>query len=520
MIALLTSPWTAAVATGLLLTAGFPFFNAFGASWIALIPLLARLGDMSLRSAFLSGFVAGFVHNLTAFYWITYVVTHYGALPSPVSAAVLCLLCAYLALYPAVFFAAAQRWHASPGLWLWGLPCLWIALEWVRAHALTGFPWTNVGYTQTAVDPLLQTADMAGVYGAGWLVIYGNTALAGLLMRKIGRRSLAAAVFCFALFFGYGAWRGHSLKGQARETAPTLRVALIQGNIDQSVKWDPAFQQKTLQIYRDLSEAALQDGPPDLLVWPETAAPFFYGLEEAPTRMLDHIAASLNVPTVLGIPWVITDGSAARLQNRAVLFHPPQGIVAAYAKRHLVPFGEYVPLKSLLFFVEKLVAAAGDFVPGTSPAVFPFKNAPFGVLICYEAIFPELARDAVRHGARFLVNLTNDAWFGRTAAPYQHLEIARWRSVECRVPLVRCANTGISAVFDASGKTLTSLPLDVAGTADAVIVPGKGPSTFYVRYGDLFAWICTLTALLCVVYGERARRAWRFVPRKGNRLSL
>ena len=236
--------------------------------------------------------------------------------------------------------------------------------------------------------------------------------------------------------------------------------------------------------------------------------------------MLHDIAASLNVPTVLGIPWVIFDGAAPRLQNRAVLLHPTEGIVAAYAKRHLVPFGEYVPLKRLLFFVEKLVAAAGDFVPGTSPAVFSFQEAPFGVLICYEAIFPELARDAVRHGARFLVNLTNDAWFGRTAAPYQHLDIARWRAVECRVPLIRCANTGISAVFDAAGKTLASLPLNVAGTADAAIVPGKEASTFYVRYGDLFAWTCTLTAILCVVYGERARRVQSTEARKRNRIFL
>ncbi len=506
--------------TGLLLTAGFPFFNLFGASWLALIPLLVRIRDISPRNAFLAGFLAGFVHNLTTLYWITYVVTHYGNLPLPVSAAVLCLLCAYLALYPALFFAAAHRWHPSPGLWIWGLPCLWIALEWVRAHALTGFPWANVGYTQTSVDPLLQTADIAGVYGAGWLVVHGNTVLAGLLKRNVGRRSLAAALLSFALFFGYGWWRGQSFKEGRENPQTALRVALIQGNIDQSAKWDPSFQHETLEIYRKLSEAAVQESSPDLLIWPETAAPFFYGLEETPTRMLHDIAASLNVPMVLGIPWVIPDGSTARLQNRAVLFHPTEGIVAAYAKRHLVPFGEYVPLKRLLFFVEKLVAAAGDFVPGTKPAVFPFRDASIGVLICYEAIFPELARDEVRHGARFLVNLTNDAWFGRTAAPFQHMEIARWRSVECRVPLLRCANTGISAVFDPSGRTLTSLPLDVAGTAGAAIVPGQDSPTFYVRYGDVFAWACTLTALVCVVYGERARRARRTGPRKAARISL
>lgn len=504
MTTLLTSPWTAACATGLLLTAGFPSWNLYGASWIALIPLLIRIDGFSSRSACFFGFVAGFVHNLTTLYWITYVVTHYGNLPLVVSAAVLCLLCAYLALYPAVFFLAAQRWHASPALWIWGLPCLWIALEWLRAHALTGFPWANLGYTQTAVDPLLQTADIAGVYGVGWLVVLVNTVLARLLKHRSGLRHVVAAVLCCTVFVGYGLWRGHALRRETPDASSAIHIALIQGNIDQSVKWDPTFQQKTLDIYRNLSEAALQENPLDLLVWPETAAPFFYGLEEAPTRKFNEIATSLNTPILLGIPWLIPDGTSPRLQNRAVLFHPPEGIAAAYAKRHLVPFGEYVPLKRVLFFVEKLVAAAGDFVPGEDPAVFPFKGTALGVLICYEAIFPELARDEVRHGARFLVNLTNDAWFGRTAAPYQHLEIARWRAVECRVPLVRCANTGISAVFDRTGKTLTSLPLDVTATAGAAIVPGPGDPTFFVRYGNLFPWVCTLTTLLCVVYGGRA----------------
>ncbi|ROQ91118.1 apolipoprotein N-acyltransferase [Desulfosoma caldarium] len=503
---LLTSPWTAACATGLLLTAGFPLWHYAPAGWIALVPLLVHVAKLSLGTAFSLGFLAGFIHHLTTLSWITYVVTHYGNLPLTVAAAVLCLLCAYLALYPAIFFAVAQRWQGSQGLAIWGLPCLWIALEWGRAHLLTGFPWTNVGYTQTTVTPLVQTADLAGVYGVGWLVVLGNTVLARLVKGRVGLRHVCAAALCAALFVAYGLWREKSFENPHQNAAHPLHVALIQGNIDQSVKWDPEYQEATLNIYWNLSQAALEEKPVDLLVWPETAAPFFYGYEDTPTRRLHDIAASVQVPILLGIPWVIPDGASPRLQNRAVLLHHDQGIVAFYAKRHLVPFGEYVPLKRVLFFVEKLVAAAGDFVPGRGPSVFPFKDTFLGLLICYEAIFPELARDAVRHGARVLVNLTNDAWFGRTAAPYQHLDIARWRAVENRVPLVRCANTGISAIFDPTGKTLTSLPLNVAATTKATVFVGSNTPSFYVRYGDVFAWGCTLTALLCVVYGEQARR--------------
>ncbi|MGQ9748814.1 apolipoprotein N-acyltransferase [Desulfosoma sp.] len=503
---LLGSPWTAACATGLLLSAGFPSWHYAFAGWIALVPLLVHLDKVSFRTAFSLGFLAGFLHHLTTLYWITYVVSRYGNLPAALSAAVLCLLCAYLALYHALFFAAAQRWQRSQGLEVWGLPCLWIALEWGRAHLLTGFPWTNVGYTQTTLTPLLQTADLAGVYGVGWLVVLGNTVLARLITRRFGLSHVCTAALCAMLFVGYGLWRQKSFEIPRQDPPQPLEVALVQGNIDQSVKWDPEYQKATLNIYENLSQAAVQDKPVDLLVWPETAAPFFYGYEDIPTRKLHDIATSVNVPILLGIPWVIPDGASPRLQNRAVLLHPDHGLVAFYAKRHLVPFGEYVPLKRVLFFVEKLVVAAGDFVPGKGPSVFPFKDTSVGVLICYEAIFPELARDAVRHGARVLVNLTNDAWFGRTAAPYQHLDIARWRAVETRVPLVRCANTGISAVFDATGKTVTALPLNVAATAKATVFPGTKTPSFYVRYGDVFAWGCTLTALLCVVYGERARR--------------
>ncbi len=505
MTGLLTSSWTAACVTGLLLTAGFPFFHFAALSWVALVPLLVVLDKMPLRTAFSLGFVAGFVHHMTTLYWITYVINHYGNLPLPVSAAVLCLLCAYLALYTAIFFAVARRWRDVPALEVWGLPSLWIALEWARAYLLTGFPWTNLGYTQTTVTPLLQTADVAGVYGVGWLVVLGNTLVARLVTRRLGLRHALLGILCGALFVGYGVWREDSLKASTKDTAQPLHVALVQGNIDQSLKWNPEYQETTLHIYWNLSQAASQEKPLDLLVWPETAAPFFYGYEQRPTQKLHEIAASVQVPILLGLPWVIPDGISPRLQNRAALLDPEAGIVASYAKRHLVPFGEYVPLKSVLFFVEKLVAAAGDFVPGENPSVFPFKDTSLGVLICYEAIFPELARDAWRHGARVLVNLTNDAWFGQTAAPYQHLEIARWRAVECRVPVVRCANTGISAVFDAAGRTLTSLPLNLTGTTRAEIIPGNKAPTFYVRYGNVFAFGCTLTTLLCLVYGERAR---------------
>jgi apolipoprotein N-acyltransferase len=181
-------------------------------------------------------------------------------------------------------------------------------------------------------------------------------------------------------------------------------------------------------------------------------------------------------------------------------------LLGAYAKQHLVPFGEYVPLKSLLFFVHRLVQAAGDFVPGHDPSPLTLGNHRLGVLICYEGIFPELARRAVRLGATCLINITNDAWYGKTSAPYQHLEIERIRSIEFRTPLVRAANTGVSAIFDATGKPCGSVALDEQGFLVCTVHPFRS-LTFYAKWGDLFAWACVLTVAVGLLYSLQLIRS-------------
>jgi apolipoprotein N-acyltransferase len=174
-------------------------------------------------------------------------------------------------------------------------------------------------------------------------------------------------------------------------------------------------------------------------------------------------------------------------------------VLGSYAKQHLVPFGEYVPLPQLLFFVQRLVEAAGDFSAGQDARPLSLNGQRYGVLICYEAIFPDLARTTVRLGANVLVSVTNDAWFGNSSAPYQHLEMARWRAIENRVPLIRCANTGISTVFEATGRSGRQIPLNESGYLVCGVTP-LTVTTLYNRYGDWFAWLCSLTALLAVIY--------------------
>ncbi len=492
--------------SGLMLTASLPKIQWHWMAWVALLPLFVALRGTSARESFRLGYICGLSHFLSALYWIHYVIQHYGGLPTLLAVGALFLVAAYLAVYPALFAWAARRLEETPALWTLALPSVWVALELVRAYALSGFPWANLGYSQTPVLPLVQTADVAGVYGVSWLVVFGNTVLWSVMTRKRG--AFAALLFggCFALCFAYGQQRLKTI-AELQEKASPWRVAVVQGNIDQSQKWDPAFQQETLRRYRDLSlQAVGQDSPPDLLVWPETATPFFYGVDEKLSRQVNEILAEVGRPVIFGSPAITRVDGVPKLQNRAYLVTPDGTIAGAYAKQHLVPFGEYVPFQKLLFFIHRLVEAAGDFVPGTSSAPIGLGKKPLGVLICYEAVFPELARETALAGAEVLVNITNDAWYGRTSAPYQHMEMAGWRAVECRVPLVRAANTGISTVFDAAGRMCGALPLFETGQLTCTVRPFRLVTT-YMRYGDWFAGSCSAVAVAALAFAFlRGRR--------------
>jgi apolipoprotein N-acyltransferase len=495
------------VLSGVLLTLGFPKLGWYYFSWVALIPLFLALRDRTNKQAFAFGCVCGVVHYLGTLYWMYYALHLYGGIPASLAMVVVFFPCAYLALYLGCFALIARAWLAYPLLWVLGLPCVWVALELVRAHLLTGFPWVNLGYTQTPLHLLIQIADVSGVYGVSWLVVLSSTALTALLRRsRGGYTGLLMLVICLVGAIAYGSWREDAIND--RQTAATpWTVGVVQGNIDQSQKWDPAFQQETLKRYRELSrEAAAHNPAPELLVWPETSAPFFYRLEEKLTAQLNELVKETGTPLLFGSPGMTLVEGEPRFQNRAYLVNGSAVLEGLYAKQHLVPFGEYVPLQKFLFFIHRLVQAAGDFVPGDDPSPLILGRQPFGVLICYEDIFPELARAAVERGATSLVNITNDAWYGTSSAPYQHLEMSRWRAIEFRVPLIRAANTGISSIFDATGKSCGAIPLNQPGYLVCSVHPFR-ILTFYAKWGDLFAWLCLLTAAGGLIHSGFAKRS-------------
>ena len=462
------------------------------------MPLLIAVRSASHRQAFAIGYLCGLVHYVSLLYWIAYAVTHYGGVSTPAAILMLLLLAAYLAVYPACFSCFARLWLNSPGFWFGGLPALWVVLEWLRAHLLTGFPWAELGYSQSPVISFIQTADLWGVYGISWLVVCVNVCIAGSIMRMRSSLLVIIGVTCVIVLNDvYGYWRLSSI---GRYRGRVHQVGLIQGNIGQSRKWNPEYQEATIHRYAELSRKSLMEYPAtEFLVWPETAMPFFFRLDPAMSEKVRILIRCLGTPVLFGALDVISTPLGLKPQNKALLVDSGGEVIGQYAKRHLVPFGEYVPLKELMFFARKLMEATGDFVPGEDGRPLSLDGMKLGVLICYEAIFPELARDEVKRGAGLLVNITNDAWYGKTSGPYQHLQMARWRAIEFRVPMIRCANTGISAIIDSSGRWLGTLPLNVAGylVAPVTVVPIK---SFYACYGDIFVLICAFLTMLMMVF--------------------
>jgi len=496
-----------AVASGLLLSAAFPTLDLEPLAWVGLVPALLAADAVAPRRAFGVGWLTGFVFYLATCYWIAYTITKYTAVPLVLAIGVLVVMAAALACYHGAF-VGGLRWIESRGLSpLWMAAPLWVTLEWLRSWFFIGFPWAALGYSQYRYHDLVQIVEVTGVYGVSALLVLFNVVAAAVLrerghqMRRLVLALVVLTLLVTALPF-WGRWRAATLV--ERPPAGTLRVAIAQGNIEQDHKWDPAYQGETMERYRQLTIAAAA-AQPDLVVWPETATPFFFQQSGELRQSVLDIASRLHVHLVFGSPAFRQDDGALEELNRAYLVSPDGMEVATYDKMQLVPFGEYVPYASVFFFVSRVVEAIGTIVPGVVPTVFQLPTARFGVPICYEDVFPALTRRFVHDGADFLVNITNDAWYGPTSAPHQHLAQATFRAIELRVPLVRAANTGISALVDPDGRIRWRGPLfETIFHVDEIAWPGV--ETFYARFGDVFAWGCALIVLAAVVVGATRRR--------------
>jgi len=505
-----------ALVSAVLLTLAFPKIDVGWMAWIALAPLILAVRQVRLKAGFFLGFSFGLVSNLGLVYWTVYTMHQYGNVPFSQAVVLLILLCAYLSLYPGLFAALLAWLRPTPGRLIFIAPAVWVSLEMLRNGLLTGFPWELLGYSQYDHLWLIQTADLFGVYGLSGLIVFVNSVLAMLLLswlelpwqdlipkRKTTGRAAAAMVIVLACVTTYGYLRLRSVD-RAADSAEQARVVVVQGNIDQAQKWDPRFQILTTVKYRRLSLEPEAKGA-DLIIWPETAAPFYFLDDKVLTAMVMEGIKAANSFFIIGSPSYAASKEQLVYHNSAYLISPRGEVQGKYDKVHLVPFGEYVPLKRFLPFINKLVAQVGDFKPGRRGSTLPWKNHRAGVLICYEAIFPELARAMVRNGADLLVNITNDAWFGRTSAAFQHLSMAVFRSVENRRCLARAANTGISGFIDAGGRILKSTDLFQESVAAQSVALMKTRS-LYSRWGD---WPLGLLAfgMTVISIGRRYKKA-------------
>ena len=485
----------------LLTAVAFPRTDWFLTPWVLVTPLLVVAILTPPRAAFWWGLLYGAVFFLVLLRWLNFTFRVYSSIPGPLVLLPTALLAGYCAFWiGGVSWAVSRvsaRWSISWALAL--APFFWVAAEWLRGHVLGGFPWGTLGYSQYLQLRVIQIAELTGVHGVSFLLVVVNAALAGSLLltwrRAVAGVAMAGVLLAAVLLFGNA--RLH--ESPAR---PTTRVTLMQPAIEQPLKYEPRHAIEMLAIYFALTRQAAAERP-ELVVWPETATPTVLRQDPRLIASLTAVAAELKAPLLVGS--IDAEGNPARFRNSAFVL-TDQGIAGRYDKIHLVPFGEFVPLSGVIGFVRDWAEFISELEPGTRTVVFPGPPAPYGVVICYEGIFPDLVRDFVRDGARLMVNMTNDAWFGRTSGPEQHLGMYPFRAVEHRISVVRAANTGVSAFIAPSGQIIRRMNLYDRGLLTEA-VPLRVGRTLFTRLGDWPGWLALAVSAAALALSWRPRRA-------------
>ncbi|MBM3255227.1 MAG: apolipoprotein N-acyltransferase [Candidatus Omnitrophica bacterium] len=485
--------------SGVLLALPFNNGKLWIFAWFAFVPAFFALNNKSLKGAFFLFFITGIIFWWGVIYWLVH-VTLAGTIA----------LVFYLSLYFAIFGLIIRPCtkNSTPYALIF-IPSVWALLEFLRGHLLTGFPWALLGYSQYLNLTVIQIADITGAFGISFLLIFVNVAIVEiicLIKNKAWPRlkiTILLLIGFLSLILYYGYFR---LSSNVVSGARHVRISLIQGNIPQELKWAVNAKDFILEQYSHLTKEAVKENP-ELVIWPEAASPALLGEDEAVFTRIFALAKEIKTPLLLGA--VVREGED--YFNSALLLNAQSEIIDRYDKLHLVPFGEYIPLKKVFPFLETVVPI-GDILPGREYAVMKIPNpksqipSKFGVLICFEDLFPGLSRNFIKRGAQFLVNITNDAWYKRTPASYQHLQASVLRAVENRVYLARAANTGISGFISPLGEILSTVRDSRGGE---IFIPGydtrdifieKRPLSFYTRYGDIFVTLCFLLAVYGIIF--------------------
>lgn len=464
----------------------------------------------SHRQAFFLGLLAGGVYFWGTLYWLIETMTTFGGLPWLIAFVAAFLLVAYLSLFPAAFAVLLARSRRAFGVSALALAApIWVTTELGRQYVWDGFPWALLGYSQVTVLPVAQSASLVGVYGLSALLAFTAAGAAALALFG-GRARLAYPATAAALVAASVVW-GNARLGRSDLLAAgaPVRVAVIQGNIAQDDKWNPALRDAITDKYIAMTRRAL-DGGAKFILWPESSTPFYFEHDLLRGGDIRRLASEAGATLLIGSdqvePLQTADGQKpqARYYNAAFLVQPSGQVGAVYRKMHLVPFGEYVPLKELLFFVGPIVEAVSAFTPGSDPVLLPVDGHMVSTAICYEVIFPSLIRRFVIDGSELLTTITNDAWYGRSSAAYQHWEQSSMRAIEQGRYLARAANTGISGFVDPYGRVVekTDLFHEAIVIGDLRFITER---TMYSRVGDLVAWLSLATTLAAFAGSFRRR---------------
>ncbi len=528
VISIVRSGYPLALLAGLLLAGAFPNIGIAGLAWVAPALMIAAASGKRGWEPFRIGYAAGLAHYLASLYWLLLIPYRWHGIPLGPAAGWLALS-GYLALYPAAWVWLVAK-HQSPMTWaqrtVWAFSgaVSWVALEMIVARLFSGFPWNLLGASQNRLLPLVQIASITGIYGVAFVVVWTSLSFmsAGLVvLRQPTQRSawmaeiiLPLTVLGVIFSFGFRALRSQS-SAQRR-----LRVTFVQPSIPQTLIWDPSRDDDRFREVIALSARALSNNPTDVLLWPEAAVPKLLRYYPEMFQPVTNLARAHHVWMIIGAddmeppPHPLKPDDADYF-NSSFLISPEGKLINYYRKRGLVIFGEYIPLEHWVPFMKYFTPIPGGFTPGNGPVPFdlPDLQARTSVLICFEDIFPHLAREYAAQDIDFLVNLTNNGWFGESAAQWQHAVSALFRAIENGLPLLRCSNNGLTCWVDSQGR-LRQIFRDqresVYGsgfmTAEVPLPEQSRSPTFYHQHGDLFGWICVAVASIKLLL----RIPWKF----------
>jgi len=485
--------------SGVLVALAFPDYGIWPLAWVGLVPLFVVIRAKNTLSATWLGLTAGLFYFGPTVYWVSNTMTQFGGMPLFAAVITTALMISVMSCYIALFCYLLSMVEGRSGraISLAMAPFLWVTLETVRGSLPgVGFPWARLSDSQFEVLNVIQIADITGSEGVSFIIVLVSASLAMVLdwflskngsQEKFPFRWITGTLVLVMAMLVYGAIKLSALDEGAKG-AQKVKVALVQGNVDQKRKWERFYREEQLDIYTRRTEEAVAKGA-ELVVWPETAAPFYFGSDPLYDAGLRALSQNTGVPIVFGAPGYVRENGKVTSFNRAWVIRP-DGYEEKFDKVHLVPFGEYIPMKKVLFFLDKVVTSIGDMEPGKTVNLLDIGAFKAGVQICYEIIFPQYSREIALKGASVIINITNDSWYGKTSASRQSLSMAVFRAVENRIPVLRSAQSGVSCIIEPSGKVVGETPLFVETTLMGSFTPKKSAITIYSSSGGLFGLGC------------------------------